>query len=81
MSSEDGDFSLGTLLTALKTAAKLIVVHELVRDPLLRREARRYYLDYAVVNVTPTDKGRSKIDELNPAYVSGALTLTGVHRS
>ncbi|KAM0787286.1 hypothetical protein ACM66B_006519 [Microbotryomycetes sp. NB124-2] len=50
------------------SAAKLILVHELSRDPKLKRAARQYFVDYAVANVTPTDRGRTKIDEFHPFY-------------
>ncbi|KAK4048952.1 Transcription elongation factor spt6 [Microbotryomycetes sp. JL201] len=49
-------------------AAKLVLVHELSRDPFLKRAARRYFVDYAVANVLPTDRGRTKIDEMHPFY-------------
>ena len=50
------------------SAAKLILVHELGRDPLLKKEVRRYFHDYGVVSVFPTEKGRHKLDPLQPAY-------------
>ncbi|KDE06243.1 hypothetical protein MVLG_03402 [Microbotryum lychnidis-dioicae p1A1 Lamole] len=53
---------------ALDTA-QMIAVHEIRHDPILRREIRRYFKDYAVVTVTPTDKGINTIDEMNPFYV------------
>ncbi|GAA5879533.1 hypothetical protein JCM1840_003438 [Sporobolomyces johnsonii] len=49
-------------------AAKSIVVHEMGHDPLLRKEARRYFRDFAQVNVTATKEGQTKIDPMNPFY-------------
>ncbi|KAK4053287.1 Transcription elongation factor spt6 [Microbotryomycetes sp. JL221] len=49
-------------------AGKLILVHELSRDPTLKRNARRYFVDYANVSVLPTERGRSKIDEFHPFF-------------
>ncbi|GAA5881838.1 hypothetical protein JCM1840_001631 [Sporobolomyces johnsonii] len=37
-------------------------------DPLLRKEARRYFRDFAQVNVTATKEGQTKIDPRNPFY-------------
>lgn len=51
----------------------MIAVHEISRDPQLKREARRYFTDYGVVSVVPTEKGQQKIDEMNPFYVSDRL--------
>jgi hypothetical protein len=36
---------------------------------LVRKEVRRYYRDFAVVNVEATKLGEGKIDQLNPFYV------------
>lgn len=47
----------------------MIAVHEIAHDPFLKKEARRYFKDYGVVTVTPTDKGSGKIDEVHPFYV------------
>jgi transcription elongation factor SPT6 len=47
----------------------MIAVHEISRDPMLKKETRRFFKDYGVVSVTPTEKGISKIDEMHPFYV------------
>lgn len=47
----------------------MIAIHEISRDPQLKGEARRFFKDYAVVSVTPTEKGQSKIDEMHAFYV------------
>ncbi|GAA5910006.1 hypothetical protein JCM5296_004378 [Sporobolomyces johnsonii] len=49
-------------------AAKSIVVHEMGHDPLLRKEARRFFRDFAQVNVTATKEGQTKIDPMSPFY-------------
>ncbi|GAA5895333.1 hypothetical protein JCM5296_002378 [Sporobolomyces johnsonii] len=49
-------------------AAKSIVVHEMGHDPLLRKEARRFFRDFAPVNITATKEGQTKIDPMNPSY-------------
>ncbi|GAA6018754.1 hypothetical protein JCM10207_005567 [Rhodosporidiobolus poonsookiae] len=49
-------------------AAKGILVHELGAEPLLRKEVRRFFRDFAVVNVEATKAGEAKIDQLNPFY-------------
>lgn len=66
-SSLDGDSRADLCLLFL--AAKFILVHEISHDPMLKKEARRFFKDYGVVNVRPTDKGASKIDEMHPFYV------------
>ncbi|GAA5941800.1 hypothetical protein JCM1841_000342, partial [Sporobolomyces salmonicolor] len=49
-------------------AAKSIVVHEMGHDPLLRKEARRFFRDFAQINVAATKEGQNKIDPMNPFY-------------
>lgn len=49
----------------------MIHEHEISRDPMIKRETRRYFKEYGVVSVSPTEKGISKIDQMNPYYVSG----------
>ncbi|CAO1627387.1 unnamed protein product [Sympodiomycopsis kandeliae] len=43
--------------------AKMLVSHEVGREPLLKREARKLFRDHAQVTVRPTEKGQVKIDE------------------
>ncbi|BGP16764.1 hypothetical protein JCM10213_002156 [Rhodosporidiobolus nylandii] len=49
-------------------AAKLILRHEIAAEPLLRKEVRRFYREFAVVNVEATRTGETKIDQMNPFY-------------
>ncbi|GAA5911597.1 hypothetical protein JCM6882_008048 [Rhodosporidiobolus microsporus] len=49
-------------------AAKFILVTELSAEPLLRKEARRVFREFAVVSVEATKVGEAKIDQLNPFY-------------
>ncbi|BGP25171.1 transcription elongation factor SPT6 [Rhodotorula toruloides] len=53
---------------AALAAAKMVLVTELGHEPLLRKEARRFFKDFAVVNVAATKAGEAKIDVLNPYY-------------
>ncbi|KAL8281073.1 hypothetical protein RQP46_006431 [Phenoliferia psychrophenolica] len=46
--------------------AQMILVHEISLDPMLRKEARRFFKDYGVVSVVPTELGLSKIDDMHP---------------
>ncbi|KAK4704537.1 transcription elongation factor SPT6, partial [Phenoliferia sp. Uapishka_3] len=48
--------------------AKMILVHEISKDPMLKKEARRFFKDYGVVSVVPTEKGLDKIDEMHPFF-------------
>lgn len=47
----------------------MIAVHEIARDPQLKKVARHYFENYAVVSVVPTEQGQSKIDEMHAFYV------------
>ena len=50
--------------------ARLIISTQLGADPLLRRHVRDLYKNFAQVSVSPTEKGKSKIDEYHTYYVS-----------
>lgn len=54
----------------------MILVTELGHEPLLRKEARRFFKDFAVVNVAATKAGEAKIDVLNPYYVRYSLSAS-----
>lgn len=60
---------LGQLTQPLPSAAKMICVHEISRDPFIRQEIRRYFEKYSVVSVKPTEKGVQKIDDMHPFFV------------
>ncbi|GAA6032318.1 hypothetical protein JCM8097_008116 [Rhodosporidiobolus ruineniae] len=49
-------------------AAKLVLTTEIGAEPLLRKEVRRFFRDFAVVDVEATKAGESKIDQMNPFY-------------
>lgn len=49
--------------------AKMLLSHEIGKDPMLKREARLLFKTYALVDVAPTDRGTLKIDDQNPYYV------------
>lgn len=48
--------------------ARNIYVQELLHDPILRRSMRLSYRDIAELNVEPTERGISQIDEFHPYY-------------
>ena len=50
--------------------ARLILSTQLGADPLLRRHVRDLYKNFAQVSVSPTERGKSKIDEYHTYYVS-----------
>lgn len=51
----------------------MILVHEIAMDPTLRRHFRKYFQEFAVVSVRPTESGMAKIDEMHPFYVRSTL--------
>ncbi|GAA5857832.1 hypothetical protein JCM8547_005996 [Rhodosporidiobolus lusitaniae] len=53
---------------AVLAAAKLILTTELGLEPLLKKEVRRFFRDFATVTVEATKAGETKIDQLNPYY-------------
>lgn len=55
--------------------ARLILVTELGKDPLLRNHVRQTYKDEAVVSVVPTERGKVKIDEHHPYFVRNCVGL------
>ncbi|TDL24763.1 transcription elongation factor Spt6 [Rickenella mellea] len=50
----------------LLSQARMILSTELGTDPLLRQEIRKYFKRSALISVSVTDRGRSKIDEYHP---------------
>jgi transcription elongation factor SPT6 len=50
--------------------ARMILSTELGKDPLLRQEMRNAFKESALVSVLPTEKGKVKIDEHHPHFVS-----------
>ena len=55
---------------AVISAAKVILVNEIAKDPTLRKGMRQTFRDFGVVTVRPTDRGAQTIDELHPYNVS-----------
>lgn len=50
--------------------ARMIIATELGYDPLLREYVRDQFKLHAQVSCVPTDKGKIKIDQFHPYYVS-----------
>ncbi|EPQ32196.1 uncharacterized protein PFL1_00393 [Pseudozyma flocculosa PF-1] len=46
--------------------AKLLLVQDIGKDPLLKREIRQLFKDSAEINIEPTERGMVKIDEQHP---------------
>ncbi|KAN0066079.1 Transcription elongation factor spt6 [Thecaphora frezii] len=46
--------------------AKLLLVQEIGKDPLLKREIRQLFKDAAEINIEPTERGMTKIDDQHP---------------
>lgn len=57
------------------SAAKIILVAEMGKEPTLRREIRKTFRGFGCVTVRPTETGQAKIDEMHPYYVSQLLSL------
>lgn len=55
--------------------ARMIIATELGKDPLLRDHMRQLFKKNAVVSVSPTERGRAKIDEQHVYYVSVLLNI------
>lgn len=56
-------------------ATKMVLAQEIGSDPLVRKAIRRDWESRAVVNVKPTEKGFTVIDDLHPMHVSSYATL------
>lgn len=61
----------------LLTRARMIIATELGKDPLLRHEIRNTFKANALVSVTPTERGISKIDQHHPYFVSMPVLRLG----
>lgn len=48
--------------------ARTLLAHEIGREPLLRKEARATFRSSALLDVEPTERGMSRIDEGHPYY-------------
>lgn len=49
-------------------SAKTLLAHEIGKDPVLKRYARRLFRDSGLISVEPTDQGHYKIDEEHRFY-------------
>ncbi|EMD38273.1 hypothetical protein CERSUDRAFT_113442 [Gelatoporia subvermispora B] len=68
----------------LLARARMIIATELGKDPLLRQEMRNVFKTDALVSASPTDRGKSKIDEHHPYFNFKYLMnkrVTDMHRS
>lgn len=57
----------GSADAALKLA-KFLASHEVGKEPMLKREIRKLYRDFAHMTVKPTERGQIKIDEEHPYW-------------
>ena len=48
--------------------ARAILAHEIGREPLLKREARQLFKSAALLDVEPTERGMTRIDEAHPYH-------------
>lgn len=53
---------------AALTLARVLLSAEIGKEPILRREVRKLFRDYATVTVRPTERGQAKIDEEHPFW-------------
>lgn len=68
---EDSDVPPGDLAEELGIAlaqARMLLSHEIGREPLLRKEARALFRSHALLDVEPTERGMARIDEGHPYY-------------
>lgn len=56
--------------TSVISGAKAILIHEIAKDPTIRKEVRKTYKSFGAISVTPTEKGMHSIDEMHPYFVS-----------
>ncbi|WFD29634.1 Transcription elongation factor spt6 [Malassezia sp. CBS 17886] len=48
--------------------ARTLLAHEIGKEPLLRREVRALFRQAALLDVEPTERGMTRIDEAHPYY-------------
>jgi transcription elongation factor SPT6 len=60
----------------LLSRARMLLSHELGKDPLLREQMRQRFKEDAYISVRPTQRGLVKIDEYTPAFVSPFVSPT-----
>lgn len=48
---------------------------------MLKKEARRFFKDYGVVSVVPTEKGLGKIDDMHPCNVRFAYANSSYRKA
>jgi transcription elongation factor SPT6 len=66
----DPDINKAQTPEELLQRARMIMSTELGKDPILRQEMRNTFKDHAMVSVSPTEKGKIKLDEHHPYFVS-----------
>jgi transcription elongation factor SPT6 len=43
---------------------------DFAKDPIIRRHAREWMLNYGIVTISPTERGMTAIDKFHAYYVS-----------
>ncbi|KAI0831325.1 transcription elongation factor Spt6 [Trametes gibbosa] len=64
----DPDVTRAQPADELLARARMIIATELGKDPLLRQEMRNTFKSNALVSVSPTERGITKIDEQHPYF-------------
>ncbi|KAH9854249.1 transcription elongation factor Spt6 [Lenzites betulinus] len=64
----DPDVTRAQPAEELLARARMIIATELGKDPLLRNEMRNTFKSNALVSVSPTERGITKIDEQHPYF-------------
>jgi len=65
----DPDPSKAVPADDLLKRSRMINATELGKDPVLREQIREAFREDALISVLPTERGVTKIDEQNPAFV------------
>ncbi len=65
----DPDANSSQTAEELLRRARMIIATELGKDPMLRQEMRNRFKTDALVSVSPTERGITKIDEFHPFFV------------
>lgn len=57
-----------TSIDAALESARILLAHEIGKNPTLKNEARKLFRDTGLISVEPTERGDFKIDEEHPYY-------------
>ena len=68
-----------TTAEAALALARTLLAHEIGKEPALRREVRTLFRTSALLDVEPTERGMTRIDEAHPYYNFKFLRAKPVH--